>query len=109
MLNDDDRDITLQFLQPDLECLIAAREASEGNDPNPGILRMLEQIKKVPPRLHGTYGRIQRMIGRKLEDDHPVHKMLEALRLRTLEIAELLKKRVIGEEERAEPAGWIDP
>jgi hypothetical protein len=109
LLNDDDRDITLQFLQPDLECLMAAREASEGDNPNPGILRMLEQIKKEPPRLHGTYGRIQRMIGRKLEDDHPVHKMLDALRLRTLEIAESLKKRVIGDEEQAEPAGWIDP
>lgn len=109
LLNEDDKEIALQFLHPDLECLLAAIEISEGNDLHSGMFRLLAQLKKEPPRLHETYGRIQRMIGHRIEDDHPLYEGLEALRLRSLKLAEAFKTHLIGDEKMAEPEGWIDP
>ncbi|PDT01605.1 hypothetical protein [Rhizobium chutanense] len=109
LLSEDDKRIALHFLEPDIESIMAANEISDGHEPHSGMNRLLEQFKKEPPRLHGTYGRIQRIVRQELDDDHPLYEALEAWRLRSLKLAEALKTHLLGDNKAAEPKGWIEP
>ncbi len=109
LLNEDDKRIALRFLEPDIESILAAKEISDGHDPHSGMSRLLEQFKKEPPRLHGTYGRIQGIVRREVDEDHLLYDALEPWRLRSLELAETLKKHLLGDGTDAELEGWMEP
>lgn len=109
LLDEDDKIIALHILQPDINAIMTAREISQGEDRLSVTLELLEQFNKQLPHLHGTYGRIQRILKDPNGENVEFNEILEKLRLKNLALGSKLKKHLLGEEEWAEPVGWMHP
>lgn len=109
LLDEGDKIIALHILEPDIKAIMTSREVSERGDRLSAALELLEQFNKQLPRLHGTYGRIQRLLTDPNEENVEFNELLEKLRLNNLALGSKLKKHLLGEKEWPEPTGWMHP